>query len=61
MDVFCSMKHAINKITVYEQTHDQLALIKNLKKIIDFKSGYIIIDGFSIDDVNNLMYTISVD
>ena len=29
LDVFCTMKHAINKITVNELTHDQLALIKN--------------------------------
>ena len=43
MDVF-PMKHAISKISVYEFTHDQLALIKNLKKVIDFRSGYNNID-----------------
>ena len=42
-------------------THDQLVSIKNLKTILDFRSGYINIDGFTIDDVNKLMYTITVD
>ena len=35
------MKHAISKMTVNELTHDQLALIKNLKTLLDFRSGYI--------------------
>ena len=29
VDVFCTMKHAISKIAVFEFTHDQLALVKN--------------------------------
>ena len=49
IDVLCTMKHAISKITVNETTHDQLALIKNLKH-------YLI-----LDHGNNLIYTISVD
>ena len=55
------MKHAISEITVNELTHDQLALIKNSKTLFGFRSGYINIDGFTIDHVNNLMYTLSVD
>ena len=55
------MKHAISKITVNELTHDELALIKNLKTLLDFRSGYINIGGFTIDDVNNLIYTLSID
>ena len=39
------MKHAIGKITVNELTHDQLVLVKNLKTLLDFRSGYINIDG----------------
>ena len=27
--IFCTMKHAVSKITVNELTHDQLVLIKN--------------------------------
>ena len=61
MDVFCTMKHAISKITRNELTHDQLALIKNLKTLLYFRSGYINVDGFTIDDVNNLIYTLSID
>ena len=61
LDVFCTMKHAIGKITVNELTHDQLALVKNLETLLDFRSGYIYIDGFTIDDVNNLIYTLSID
>ena len=61
IDVFCTMKHAISKITVNELTHDQIALVKNLKTLLDFGSGYINIDGFTIDDVNNLIYTLSID
>ena len=58
---FCTMNHAISKITGKELTYDQLALVKNLKKLPDFRSGYINIDGFTIDDVNNLIYTLSID
>ena len=61
IDVFCTMKHAISKITVNELTHDQLALIKNLKMLLDFRSGYIYINGFTINHVTNLMYTLSID
>ena len=62
IDIFCTMKHAISKITINELTHDQLALIKNLKTWLDFRSGYINnIDGFTIDDVNNLIYELSID
>ena len=57
----CTMKHAISKITGNELTHDQIALVKNLKTLLDFRSGYINIDGFTIDDVNNLIYTLSRD
>ena len=42
------MKHAISKITVNELTHDQLALIKNLKTLLDFRSDYINIYGFTL-------------
>ena len=55
------MKHAISKITGNELTYDQLALVKNLKTLVDFRSGYFNIDVFAIDDVQNLMYTLSVD
>ena len=55
------MKHVIINITVNELTHDQLALIKNLKTLLDFISGYIKVDGFTIDQVNNLIYTLSID
>ena len=55
------MKHAISKITGNELTHDQIALVKNLKTLLDFRSGYINIHGFTIDDVNNLIYTLSRD
>ena len=55
------MKHAISKITVNEPTHDQLTLMKNLKTLLDFRSGYIKIDEFAIDRVNNLIYTLSID
>ena len=61
VDVFCTMKHAISKITGNELTHDQLALVKNFKTLLDSRSGYINIDGFTIDDVNNLIYTLSID
>ena len=61
LDVFCTMKHAISKITVNELTHDQLALVKKLKTLLDFRSGYIYIDGFTIDHVNNLIHTLSID
>ena len=61
IDVFCTMKHAVSKITRNELTYDQLALVKNLKTLLDFRSGYINIDGFTIDDVNNLIYTLSID
>ena len=61
IDVFCTMKYAISKITGNELTHDQIALVKNLKTLLDFRSGYITIVGFTIDDVNNLMYTLSID
>ena len=61
IDIFCTMKHAISKITGNELTHDQIALVKNLKTLLDFRSGYINIDGFTIDDVNNLIYTLSID
>ena len=54
------MKHAISKITVNELTHDRLALINNLKTLLDFRSGYINIVGFTIDHVNNLMYTLCI-
>ena len=55
------MKHALSKITVNELTNDQLALVKNLKMLLDFRSGYIYIDGFTIDHVNNLIHTLSID
>ena len=48
-------------MTVNELTHDQLALVKNLKKLLDFRSGYINLDGFTIDHVINLIYTLSID
>ena len=48
------MKHTISKITINELTYDQLALVKDLKTLLDFRSGYINIDGFTIEDVNNL-------
>ena len=60
-DIFCTMKHAVSKITRNELTYDQLALDKNLKTLLDFRSGYINIDGFTIDDVNDLIYTLSID
>ena len=44
------MKHAVSKITRKELTYNQLALIKKLKTLLDFRSGYINIDGFTIDD-----------
>ena len=47
------MKHAIRKIIVNKLTHEQPASIKNLKTLLDFRSGYINIDGFTIDHVNN--------
>ena len=46
------MKHAISKITGNEMTYDQL-FVNNLKTLLDFRSVYINIDGFTIDDVNN--------
>ena len=55
------MKHAISKITINELDHDQLALVKNLKTLLEFSSCYINIDGFTIDHVNNLIYTLSID
>ena len=55
------MKHPISKITRNELTHDQIAFVKNVKTLLDFRSGYINIDGFTIDDVNNLIYTLSID
>ena len=61
IDIFCTMKHAVSKITGNEMTYDQLSLVKNLKTLLDFRSGYINIDGFTIDDVNNLIYTLSID
>ena len=61
IDISCTMKHAISKITGNELTHDQIALVKNLKTLLDFRSGYINIDGLTIDDVNNLIYTLSID
>ena len=32
IDIFCTMKHAVSKITRNELTYDQLALVKNLKR-----------------------------
>ena len=61
IDVLCTMKHAISKITVNELTHDQLALIKNLKTLLDFRLGYININGFTIDHINNVIYSLSID
>ena len=61
IDSFCTMKHAVSKITRNELTYDQLAFVKNLKTLFDFRSGYINIDGFTIDDVNNVIYTLSMD
>ena len=61
IDGFCTMKHAVSKITGNELTYDQLAYVKNLKTLLDFRSGYINIDGFTIDHVNNLIYTLSID
>ena len=55
------MFSALCKITVNELTHGQLASIKNLKTLLDFRSGYINIDGFTIIHVNNLIYTLSID
>ena len=54
------MKHAVSKITVNELTHNQLALIKNLQRLLDFRSGNINIDGFTIDHVNNLIVYIYI-
>ena len=51
--ICCSMKHAISKITGNELTYNQLALVKNLKTLLDFRSGYINIHGFTSDDENN--------
>ena len=51
IDVLCNMKHVISKITVNELTYDQVALITNLKTLLDFRSGYINIDGSTIDHV----------
>ena len=31
--MFCTMKHAVSKITRNELTYDQLALVKNLKTL----------------------------
>ena len=53
--VFCTMKHAISKITGNEWTHDHIALDKDLKTLLYFRSVYINIDGFTIDDVNDLI------
>ena len=50
------MKHAISKITPHELTHDQFAIINNKKTLLDFRSGYINIDGFNIDNVNQLCF-----
>ena len=61
IDIFCTMKHAISKIVGNELTHDQIALVKNVKTLHNSRSGYINIDGFTIDDVNNLIYTLSTD
>ena len=61
IDIFCTMKHAVSKITRNELTYDQLALVNNLKTLLDFRSGYINIVGFTIDDVNNLIHTLSID
>ena len=33
IDIFCTMKHAVSK---NESTHEQLALVKNLKTLLDF-------------------------
>ena len=46
--VFCTMKHAICKITVNESARDQLALIMNLKTLLDFRSGYININIYKL-------------
>ena len=59
--MFCTMKHAVSNITRNELTYDQLALVKNLKTLLNFRSDSINIDGFTIDDVNNLIYTLSID
>ena len=48
IDILCTMKLAVSKITRNELTYDQLALVKNLKTFLDFRSGYINIDGFII-------------
>ena len=61
IDIFRTMKHAVSKVTRNELTYDQLALVKNLKTLLDFRSGNIYIDGFTIDDTNNLIYTLSID
>ena len=45
IDIFCTMKHAVSKITRDDLTYDQLALVKNLKTLLDFRSGFINIDG----------------
>ena len=45
ISMFCTMKHAISKITGNEMTYDQLALVKNLKTLLDFRSVCINIDG----------------
>ena len=55
------MKHAISKITVNELTHDQFVLVKNFKTLLDFRSDYIYIDGFTIYHVYNSIYTLSID
>ena len=61
IDIFYTMKHAVSNITRNKLTYDQLVLVKRLKTLLAFRSCYINIDGFTIDDVNNLMYTLSMD
>ena len=50
------MTHAVSKITVNEMTHDQLVLINNLKTLLDFRSGYINIDGYDIYFIHIYIY-----
>ena len=59
--VFGTLKQAISKIPVNELNRDQLLLIKNLKTLLDFRSYYINIDGFTIGDGNISNYTLTVD
>ena len=55
------MKHAISKIRVIELTHNQLALITNLKALLDLDLAIFIYTYITIEDVNQLIYALTVD